>query len=387
MLLDNEIQFIQENLHRDPVSIALEASKYPQLDIPKLVGQIKARQKLQDKMPTWVANTRVFFPPNLALEQSSSEETAFFKASLVRGKVVDLTGGMGLDCFAFAKAGCTVTYIERQVELAKITSYNHQQVAAGNITHLTDESVNWLAKQAETFDFIYVDPARRDGAGNKVVLLQDCEPNVLELISHVNEKTSLLIKTSPLLDLDRATKELQGVSKIFIVCLKNEVKELLFLKTNQASEDPELEVIELSKENKAHFSGKKSEEIAASISYSPPLKYLYEPHAGVLKAGFFKLVGAQLSKIAPNTHVYTSETRHTNFAGRTFEILAEGPLEKKWIQAILPGKKANISTRNFPINADEIRKKFQLKDGGEFTLFAFRDQANKNKVVLAKKIS
>ena len=386
MLLETEIEFIQNNLHRDPVSVALDASKHPDLAVPKLVGQIKARQKLKDKMPTWVANSNVFFPPSLALEQSSSEETAHFKASLVHGKIADLTGGMGLDSFAFAKAGCEVSYIERQPELAEITSYNHEKLKAGKIHHYTGDSLHWISQQVEAFDFIYVDPARRDGAGNKVVMLQDCEPNALELISYINEKTNLLIKTSPLLDLDRAVKELQGVEKIYIVCLKNEVKELLFLKTAQSSDDPIIEVIELSHPKPLIFEGQKSNETAAEISFSAPLKYLYEPHAGVLKAGFFKSAGTQLNKIAPNTHLFTSEELHTNFAGRTFEILAEGPLEKKWIQSVLPSMKANISTRNFPINADEIRKKFQLKDGGEFTLFAFRDQYTKNKVVLAKKI-
>jgi 16S rRNA G966 N2-methylase RsmD len=387
MLRENDIQFIQENLHRDPVAIALEAAKYPNLDIPLLVGQIKARQKLKDKMPHWVANKKVFFPPALALEQSSSEETAHFKASLLRGKVVDLTGGMGLDSFAFAQAGCEVDYIERQEDLAKITAFNHAQLKAGNIRHHTGDSLNWISACAELFDFVYIDPARRDGVGNKVVLLQDCEPNALELIPYINEKTSLLIKTSPLLDLDQATKELGGVEKIYIVCLKNEVKELLFLKTSQSSEDPEIEVIELSQTNPSLFIGKKSSESAIICDFGPVTNYLYEPHAGVLKAGFFKMVGKGLQKIAPNTHLYTSEVLHTNFAGRTFEVLAEGPLEKKWIHAVLPAGKANISTRNFPIKADEIRKKFQLKDGGEFTLFAFRNQANKNRVVLAKKIS
>ena len=133
MLLETEIQFIHENLHRDPVSIALDASKYPDLDIPKLVGQIKAKQKLKDKMPQWVANEKVFFPPSLALEQSSSEVTAHYKASLVHGKIVDLTGGMGLDSYAFAQAGCEVDYVERQADLAKITAYNHQQLNAGRI--------------------------------------------------------------------------------------------------------------------------------------------------------------------------------------------------------------------------------------------------------------
>lgn len=387
MLRDNEIQFIQENLHRDPVAIALEAAKYPDLDIPDLVSQIKARQKLKDKMPVWVANERVFFPPSLALEQSSSEETAHFKASLVKGKIADLTGGMGLDSYAFAKAGCEVDYIERQEDLAKITAFNHAQLKAGNIHHHTGDSLKWLAEQVKSFDFIYVDPARRDGTGNKVVLLQDCEPNALDIIPFVNKKTSLLIKTSPLLDLDQAIRELQGVEKIYIVCVKNEVKELLFLKTAQSIADPFIDVIELSFPNSLLFSGRKTTESETEIATSPILNYLYEPHAGVLKGGFFKSAGKGLLKIAANTHLYTSESLHTNFAGRAFKILEVGSLEKKWIRSVLPGLQANISTRNFPIKADEIRKKFQLKDGGEFTLFAFRDQANKNKVVLAKKIS
>jgi 16S rRNA G966 N2-methylase RsmD len=387
MLLDKEIQFIQDKLHQDPVLIALEASKYPDFDIPKLVGQIKARQKLKDKMPQWVANSRVFFPPVLALEQSSSEETANFKASLVKGKIVDLTGGMGLDSYAFAKAGCEVVYLERQEELAKITSYNHKELKIGNIIHYSEDSLIWLKEQNEIYNFIYLDPARRDKAGNKVVLLQDCEPNALELIPYINNKTSLLIKTSPLLDLDRAIKELDGVEKVFVVCIKNEVKELLFLKTTNSTEDPEISVVELSQKNEILFKSKKSTEKGKEVTYGDSLNYLYEPHAGILKAGFFKSAGEKIAKISPNTHLYTSENLYTNFAGRSFEILATGTLDKKWILAVLPGMKANISTRNFPLNADEIRKKFQLKDGGELTLFAFKDRANKNKVVLAKKIS
>jgi 16S rRNA G966 N2-methylase RsmD len=387
MLLETEIQFIQENLHRDPVSIALEASKYPDLDVPTLAGQIKARQKLKDKMPQWVANTKVFFPSSLALEQSSSEETAHFKASLVKGKIVDLTGGMGLDSYAFAQAGCKVDYVERQADLAQITAYNHQQLNAGRIRHHATDSLTWLKQQNDAFDFIYVDPARRDKSGNKVVLLQDCEPNAIELIPYITEKTSLLVKTSPLLDIDRANKELQGVEKVYVICIKNEVKELLFLKTNNSSDDPEISIIELSRENPLLFKAKKSAETQSDIQYSNTKNYLYEPHAGILKAGFFKSVGRNITKISPNTHLYTSEEIDTKFPGRAFQVIAEGSLEKKWLQEVLPGKKTNISTRNFPINADEIRKKFQLKDGGEFTLFAFRDFSNKNRVVLAKKIS
>ena len=387
MLLETEIQFIRENLHRDPVSVALEASKYPSLDVPKLVGQIKARQKLKDKLPHWVANENVFFPPTLALEQSSSEDTAHFKACIVSGKVLDLTGGMGLDSFAFAQAGCEVTYVERQSELASITAYNHQQLQAGQISHFSEDSLDWLKLSKETFDFLYVDPARRDKAGNKVVLLQDCEPNAIELIPYITEKTSLLVKTSPLLDIDRAIKELEGIEKVYVICIKNEVKELLFLKTKNSSEDPEISIIELNQENPLLFKAKKSSETQSDIKFSDCKNYLYEPHAGILKGGFFKTVSASVTKIAPNTHLYTSEEADTKFPGRAFQVIAEGALDKKWLQEVLPGKKTNISTRNFPINADEIRKKFHLKDGGEFTLFAFRDFSNKNRVVLAKKIS
>jgi len=387
MLLETEIQFIQKNLHRDPVAIALEASKYPDLDVPKLVGQIKARQKLKDKIPQWVANTQVFFPPSLALEQSSSEETAHYKASLVQGKIVDLTGGMGLDSYAFARAGCEVDYVERQADLAKITAYNHQQLNAGRIRHHATDSLTWLKEQKNVFDFIYIDPARRDKAGNKVVLLQDCDPNAIELIPYITEKTRLLVKTSPLLDIDRAIKELEGVEKVYVICIKNEVKELLLLKTNHSSEDPEISIIELNQENPLLFKAKKSSETQSVIKFSDCKNYLYEPHAGILKGGFFKTVSASVTKIAPNTHLYTSEEADTKFPGRAFQVIAEGALDKKWLQEVLPGKKTNISTRNFPINADEIRKKFQLKDGGEFTLFAFRDFSNKNRVVLAKKIS
>lgn len=386
MLSKNEIQFIKQNQHRDPASIAIEASKYSSLDIPKLASQISARQKLKDKMPHWVSNDQVFFPPSLALEQSSSEDTAHFKARLIRGKIADLTGGMGLDSYAFAKAGSEVYYIERQADLAQITQFNHQQLKAGTIEHINGECISWLKEQKIAFDYLYIDPARRDKSGNKVVLLRDCEPNAVELIPYISKKTSLLIKTSPLLDLDLAIKELQGVEKIYIVCVKNEVKEVLFLKSIQATDDPEIEVIELSLENPQLFKGRKSREEHSSITYSDASNYLYEPHAGILKAGFFKSAGIGMHKIASNTHLYTSENLHTNFEGRTFEILAIGSLDKKWIQSVLPGMKANISTRNFPIGADEIRKRLQLKDGGEFTIFAFRDQSNKNKVALGKKI-
>lgn len=162
---------------------------------------------------------------------------------------------------------------------------------------------------------------------------------------------------------------------------------MLLLKTNHSSEDPEISIIELNQENPLLFKAKKSSETQSDIKFSDCKNYLYEPHAGILKGGFFKTVSASVTKIAPNTHLYTSEEADTKFPGRAFQVIAEGALDKKWLQEVLPGKKTNISTRNFPINADEIRKKFHLKDGGEFTLFAFRDFSNKNRVVLAKKIS
>jgi hypothetical protein len=241
MLQPNEIEFISQNGKRSPADIALDAPKYPELDVKKLAHQIQARQKMTDKLPTWVANEKIYFPASISLEQASSESTAAFKSSLVSGRLIDITGGMGVDTKAFAQTCSEVTYVEMQKELAEITKYNHAVLDVSNITHYSEDSFDVL-NQVE-FDWIYADPARRNTQGDKVILFKDCQPNILDVITQHPTK-NILIKTSPVLDISRAIEELGGVSHVYVVSTKQEVKELLFVKTQGHTFDPVISIIE-----------------------------------------------------------------------------------------------------------------------------------------------
>ncbi len=386
MLSKEEIKFIQEHAHDDPYQLSLSKGQNKGISLGKLVPQIQARQKLAQKLPSWIAQEEIFFPPQLNLEQASSEDTALFKAKLIQGKIIDLTGGMGVDSWAFAQLGHSVTYVERDEKLAQITQFNHGVLLGDSVQHLHGDGIDYMKKHTSTWDYIYLDPARRGSKGEKVILLEDCEPNVLELLPYIEGNTQLLIKTSPLLDISRAIQSLQGVDKVWIIGVKNEVKELLFLKSQHATMDPIIEIHELSLSNSLIYQGKLSEERKAPNKMGPLDQYLYEPHAGILKAGFFKLIaGDPLIKLGLNTHLYTSPEREASFPGRQFKVIAQGNPDKKWIEAHIPSGKANISTRNFPMSPEEIRKKWKIKEGGPWTLFAFQDEHQKNVLALTEK--
>ncbi len=387
MLQNDEIDFIQANLTADPYQIGLSAQKKSHLNRIKLIGQIQARQKLIEKLPSWVANSSIFFPSSLSIEQSSSEITSEFKASLLHGTIMDITGGMGVDVAAFAKIANKVIYIEKNEELSKITKYNHEILGFKNIEHIQGNGITYLKSSQETVDFIYADPARRNKIGHKVLLFKDCEPNVLDLLPLIKNGIKLLIKTSPLLDLERAIQELHGVEKIWIVCHHNEVKELLFMKSEHSNFNPNIDIMVLGDKTKNIFSGTLGDEKVAPIEIGGIHKYLYEAHAGILKAGFFKLIGLLgVSKLHVNTHLYSSDQLIADFPGRIFEVKKTGPYSAKWVMEALVNRQANISTRNFPDSPETIRKKFKLKDGGNQTLFAFRNHENILSIAIVEKV-
>lgn len=386
MLSKEEIKFIQDHAQDDPYQLSLSKGLNPELHLPSLIAQIQARQKLIHKLPSWLANPEIYFPPQLNLEQASSEDTALFKAELIQGKLIDVTGGMGVDSWAFAQKGNKVTYVERDENLANITQRNHHLLLGDRIQHVQGDGIDYMKHHPTDWDYIYIDPARRGAKGEKVILLENCEPNVQDILPYINKKTSLLIKTSPLLDISRAIQSLQGVNQVWVIAVKNEVKELLFLKSAEATMDPQIEVHELSLTKSLIFQGKLSEEKDAISPIGDLDEYLYEPHAGILKAGFFKLAaGKHLHKLGINTHLYTSKERVLDFPGRQFKVKAYGSLDKKWIESHLTEGKANISTRNFPMSPEEIRKKYKLKEGGPWTLFAFQDVHQKNVLALCEK--
>jgi hypothetical protein len=386
MLSLEEQHFIQVHADQDPHQIALSGKKYPNFDLSKLASQIQARQKLALKLPFWVSHTNLFFPPSISLEQASSEATANFKANLVHGNVLDASGGMGVDSAAFAKNANQVVYIERQQDLKEITAYNHGQLGYTNIQHNLGDGLAYLNQADSTFDFIYLDPARRNAKGDKVLLFKDCEPNVLDFLPMIKDKSQLLLKTSPLLDLERAILELGGVDKIWVVCVKNEVKEILFLKSNNSTLDPEIDIIELNFEESIIFSGTLEAEKRRLTSIGPISNFLYEPHPGMLKAGFFKLVETEnMIKINSNTHLYSSKELDTKFPGKSFRVIETGPVDMGWLKKHLPNKKVNISTRNFPGKPEDLRKKLKLSEGGDFTLFGYRNHQNQVELALTQK--
>ncbi|WP_395767772.1 SAM-dependent methyltransferase [Aquirufa sp.] len=382
MLQPDEIKFIQEHVQQEASRLALSAKKYPNLDIKKLAGQIQARQKLAAKMPRWTSNKEVFFPQKISLEQASSEATARFKAELVKGKLIDITGGMGVDAWAFAQTCEEVTYVEQQEELAQQAQYNHSILGLKNVTHKIG---NGLAQLNSSYDWIYVDPARRDEQGNKVILFKDCQPNVLDILTYT-ENSHILIKTSPVLDIQRAIQELGGVEKVYVIAYQNEVKELLFIKTNQSSLDPLIDVIELAFSSPSIFSGTLSAEKQAMMHLNKVGKYVYEAHPAILKAGFFKLLQRDnLWQLGQHTHLYSSNELLSNFPGRRFECINSGSVQRAWLLPHLVDLRINISTKNFPLKPDALRKKLKLKDGGELTLFAILNKEEKNELLLCKK--
>ncbi len=386
MISPEEILFIEKNKDKDPYQIAMSAKKNPSIDIPKMASQIQARQKLSQKLPTWTSNPHIFFPKSISQEQASSEITAEFKASIVSGNVLDLTGGMGVDSAAFAKKANQVVYVERQQDLKEITAYNHAQLGFSNIQHIKGDGLAYLNQADSKFDFIYLDPARRNAKGDKVLLFKDCEPNVLDFLPMIKGKSQLLLKTSPLLDLERAILELNGVDKIWVICIKNEVKEILFLKSKDATLDPVIEVIELNSKSSHLFSGTLGTEKSKQTKVRNISNFLYEPHLGILKAGFFKLVETEdVFKLNSNTHLYSSKELDTKFPGKSFQVIETGPVDMGWLIKHLPNKQVNISTRNFPGKPEDLRKKLKLSDGGDFTLFGYRNHLNQVELALTQK--
>lgn len=386
LLLPSVKEFIRTHENDDEKSLILKHSTI--LDIPSAViaEQISARRKAKIKLPSFYQQDEVIYPPAINLEQCSSEATASFKADLVKGSTfADLTGGFGIDSFFLAKSFLRGCYIEPNDSLLKIVQHNHHVLGCNTILYKNTTAENFLSDIRETFDLIFVDPSRRSAANQKVFKLSDCIPNVPQLIDKIVEHTEkLLIKTSPLLDLQQGLRELKFVEKIVIVSVENECKEVLFLCCKNFNDEPLIQAVNLFGNKPSEtFSFSLPEERAAEITFSEPLLYLYEPNASVLKAGAFKLIGVKndLAKIHSNTHLYTSNNVISDFPGRIFKIEGFVKPDNKTLQSFFPEGKANITTRNYPLSVEALKKKTGLKDGGDKYLIGFSGSAKKFLVV------
>ncbi|MDW3197240.1 MAG: class I SAM-dependent methyltransferase [Cytophagales bacterium] len=383
--------FLQAHEHSDPNQLVLNPPKkdYPEVskNIRLFVDQLISQKKAVKKLPSWKATPGLVYPPPLSLEQSSSEETATYKKELIRGKtLVDLTGGMGIDCMALSENFEETHYVEKNPDLCAVFIHNAKQLGKEAIHVNHTEASDFLARRkAQAGTCFYFDPARRGENNSKVFKLTDCEPDASQLVPRILEKgATSLIKTSPMLDVDLALSELTNVKEVHLVAVKNELKEVLYLIQPDWEEEPSMIAVNLARD-KQEFNFRKSEEANADSTIGSVQNWLYEPNVAVMKAGAYKLIGQQfgLTKLDVNSHLYTSKELVPGFPGRIFEVIEE--MTKSNLKKLLPDQKANIITRNYPLTPDQLKKKYKLKDGGEYFVIGMRS-LGKPLLLLCKQI-
>ena len=392
--------FIQENADGDVRQLALRGTKAPDVDLTFALDQIAGRQTARKKLPSWAAVEGVVYPPHLSMEQCSSEQTARYKAEMAgRGqRMVDLTGGFGVDFSFIAQGFSEAVYVERQPQLCDIARQNFEVLGLRQAKVVCADSEDYL-RQMEPVDLIYIDPARRDTHGGRTYGISDCTPDVIALKPLLIEKADrVIIKLSPMLDWRKAVEDLgeQYVSEVHIVSVGNECKELL-LRTHPRplpigrgvdTQLSQLACVNIFPDN--HIQTFHSS-IHFRSNYSPPHRegpgvglFLYEPNASIMKAGCFAELSQHfgIAPIAMNSHLFVSADMVDDFPGRTFQIDDVTSLNKRELKEKIGGlTQANITVRNFPLSVAELRKRLKLSEGGSTYIFA-TTLANGEKVLL-----
>jgi 16S rRNA G966 N2-methylase RsmD len=385
-LLRKEVQdFLVKHEQEDEKKLLLKHRSLFSLSAGIIADQLSGRRKSKVKLPLYYNTRGIVYPPGLNLEQSSSEKTAQFKAGLLdkvlvrKNALVDLTGGFGVDAYFFSKILDTIHFVEPNASLLSIAQHNHQTLGAVHIQYHPSTAENFLNSLSGKVDCVFIDPSRRSKTKQKVFKLSDCEPGVPSLLSTIFLKSDcVLIKTSPLLDIQQGIKELKYVEKIWVVSVDNECKELLFFCRNGFEEEPTLMAVNVQDGHK-DFEFNLAEEKSVVTKFSEPLTYLYEPNASILKAGAFKLIGEKFSlfKLHASTHLYTSKELNQDFPGRIFKIIGLVKQDPKILRKTFPEGQANVITRNYPLTLEGLKKKTKLKDGGTLYLIGFSGQTEK----------
>ena len=423
--------FIRQHQDDDVRQLAFLGSKYPEVDMPFALDQIRGRKMARVKLPRWASLEGIIYPPHISMEQCSSESTALYKAELAARLLalpvsssfseeigfVDLTGGFGVDfSYIAARLGVKSMYVERQAHLCEAAKENFGRLGLKNAIVKNGDGIEVLhsllpkkddAASADdslgiTYDqplsllktnlglkIIFIDPARRDDAGNKVVSLKDCTPDVTVLQEEMLSKADyVIIKLSPMLDWHRAISELSHVREVHIISVNNECKELLLVLSARNMGDMEASSADGEVKHAGNlriycvndaqsFVCEELDMEASSVRIAPPvleeMQYLYEPNASLMKAGCFGVLSDRYDArmLSKNSHLFVSQAPIEAFPGRSFRIIAVSSFNKKELKRYLSGiTKANIATRNFPLSVAELRKRLKLKDGGETYIFA-----------------
>ena len=428
--------FIRQHQDEDVRQLAFLGSKYPEVDMPFALDQIRGRKMARVKLPRWASLEGIIYPPHISMEQCSSESTALYKADLAARllglpasssgtemkaeneiEFVDLTGGFGVDfSYIAARLGVKSMYVERQAHLCEAAKENFERLGLKNaivkngdgieVLHsfhpkkkdaasdddslgITYDQPRSLLKTNPGLKIIFIDPARRDDAGNKVVSLKDCTPDVTVLQEEMLSKADyVIIKLSPMLDWHRAISELSHVREVHIISVNNECKELLLVLSARNMGDMEASSADGEVKHAGNlriycvndaqsFVCDELDMESSPVRIAPPvleeMQYLYEPNASLMKAGCFGVLSGRYDArmLSKNSHLFVSQAPIEAFPGRSFRIIAVSSFNKKELKRYLSGiTKANIATRNFPLSVAELRKRLKLKDGGETYIFA-----------------
>ena len=380
--------------------LALQRKRFAHLSDEEwrwMLQQVEGRQRTHDKLPTFAQIEDWWYPVRLSCEQCSSEATARYKAAIIRqlGEkqdiLIDLTGGYGVDTYFLSEQTAQAHYVERNEELCRIAQHNFQ--IANKPIHVHNTSAeDFLAQYSMAGSVssdvkkevvVYLDPARRDAHGGKVFRIEDCEPNVIKILSSLRAiSNTILIKFSPMLDITSALQSLGNEWDVHVVALHNEVKEIIFVTGNNR-----IHAVNILHEGNDQFSFTRSEEKSALCAMADCIcEYIYEPNAAIIKAGAFRLVSEryQLHKLDHNTHLYTADQLIEDFPGRVWKVIAQ-PIKNQRDIAALGIQRAAILTRNYPLTPEELRKKFKVQESDSHFLIGARI-ATKPTLILAERI-
>ena len=395
-------EFIREYRERDIRQLALQANRFPDVDMPYALDQIQGWQIARRKLPKWAACDGVIFPPHLSMEQCSSEPTAQYKLNLAMewacqvghaSRMTDLTGGFGVDFSFTSCAFAAATYVERNEQLCHIAEHNLPLLGLNNATVVCADAVEYLST-VEPQTMLFLDPARRDEHGAKTVMLADCTPDVVQLLPQLLEKSRFtMLKLSPMLDWHKAVDDLQGtVREVHIVSVGGECKELLLVLSTVVESELKVYCADLSTASDTSsifvYTPGSSAPVANSTFNIQHSTFLHEPNASIMKAGCFDELAAAygVSPVSRNSHLFLSDEPIEGFPGRSFVVERVTTMNKGELRKALVGiEKANIATRNFPLTVAELRKRLKIKDGGDVYIFATTTAEGEHLLLISRK--
>ena len=390
------IRFVREHREDDVRTLALQARRDSDVDLPWALDQIQGWQTARRKLPSWAAIDGIIYPPHLSMEQCSSEQTAIYKCGVVerlpkefRETLVDLTGGFGVDFAFMARHFEQAVYVERQDHLCETASHNFELLGLNHarVIHADAEAVLNDLSTTPASTLLYIDPARRDSNSARTYAIADCTPNVLELLPDLFKAAHhILIKLSPMLDWHKAVADLgDRVAEVHIVSVGNECKELLIFLDADHQGEPTVHCV--NDEQRLVYSPSENDGNTA-IATDNDCAYLYEPNASIMKAGCFGVLTERfpVKALSAGSHLFISNQEVNDFPGRRFAITAVTTMNKKELATALKGiTRANVAVRNFPMSAQDLRKRLHLQDGGDCYIFGTTTADGRRLLYLCKK--